>query len=481
MKRHAQRQRQRQPRTKTLEVGGLVAATTALQAAALAALGLYVFGSVVLFCAAAAGGYFLLWRAHDGDADARRARELARLERGLGGAHSSGGLALLARFMLQQLAAAGHRLAAFRRSVLGFSVTVSLADSAPLQPLESEQFQIAVVPAAAPMPPMLMAPAVGSALPSHAKLLPFAGGKEALAKKKPKKARRRNKPKDLVTFFTSNLARDTPIKTVQTVAMPPVVVKIPNLMALKPAPSMPVLPAMKELVRPSVALSVESVPRRMSEPAVPFERTFAKKVTAAPKPIAEVVVPVPQQVFPEPVKEVVVESKPEPMPAPVFTDADFPELSLTPQVSPVLAPEPVPEPMVEPLTEEDIPELSLKSLESPIFELPQERDEPEPIRLVTLYVKPSLDVAEVLPSAIVEKEPHVVEAVTADAEEADFLFDITVETPSVAPAEWARLKPESASMANPELRSMVEELDAMSREADAALVACSALLLKVLE
>lgn len=432
-------------RTKTLQVGGLVAVTSALQFAAAAAIGLFLFGSVIVFCALVVGGYYFVWCAHDDNENVKEAdtaKDLARLERGLGRAHNGGGLGgveLLARFMLRQFVAAGEKLAAFRRSVLGFSFTVSLADSAPMAasvPPAHDHFEITVIPLATEVPTALMVPTSNS-LPPHLKLLPAGGGKEAMTKKKAKKSRRRSKPKDLVTIFTSNLARDTPIKTVQRVAMPPVTPSIPDLMALKPAPSVPMalavpIPVGKQLEVPSIASAVPLSPLQAlkSKLVVPHAELASKPIEVSPTmPKIEVE----QHVVPH------VET--------INKQADD---------MPIEKPEVEPEPVEEP--ERELP--------------------PVTPRKVTLYAKPpSVVVIESLPAPVVVEEQLAVESITTEVEDADFLFAIALDPPTaVAPAEWTRLKPAASSMGNAELREMVEELDAMSREADAALAACSALL-----
>lgn len=427
-------------RTKTLQVGGLVAVTSALQFAAAAAVGLLLFGSAIVFCALVVGGYYFVWCAHDDDERAKpatAAKDLARLERGLGRAHHGGGLGgveMLARFVLRQLVAAGDKFTAFRRSVLGFSFTVSLADSAPMESsAPPRHFEITVIPVATEVPTALMVPPSGS-LPQHLKLLPSSAGKEGMAKKKAKKSRRRNKPKDLVTIFTSNLARDTPIKTVQRVEMPPVKPSISDLMALKPAPSAPVavavpVPVVKQLEVPSVAATIPlwPLPTSKPEPVVQHVEVAGKPIDEAPK-VANVEVE--QRVVPH--VETIVEKASK---------------------------------SVETLEAEPEP------VEEPEWELP-----PVIPRKVTLYAKPPSVVEVESPPAPVAAEEQLAAESTVESDGADFLFAIALDQPSaVQPAEWTRLKP-ATSMVNAELREMVEELDAMSREADAALAACSALL-----
>lgn len=432
-------------RTKTLQVGGLVAVTSALQFAAAAAVGLLLFGSAIVFCALVVGGYYFVWSAHGDDdriKETRSARrDLARLERGLGRAHNGaarGGSDLMARFMLRQLLVAGEKLAAFRRSVLGFSFTVSLADSAPVAapaPAEHDHFEITVIPVATEVPTALMVP-TSSSLPAHLKLLPSSGGKEGMVKKKAKKSRRRSKPKDLVTIFTSNLARDTPIKTVQRVEMRPVSLSITELMALKPAPSMPVAMAAPVPVLVAKPFSTPSA----DAPLFTKNKPVVANGDSASKPINDM-------------PFVVAEAKVEPH--------VVPHVETTKEQSDMRVEE---------------PESEVEPVEEPEWDLPSVVP-----RKVTLYDKPSPAPVVVVESpvapVVVEQKP-VVETRRTDSEDAeDFLFSIAVApATAVEPAEWTRLKPAASSMGNAELREMVEELDAMSREADAALAACSALL-----
>lgn len=422
-------------RAKTLEVGGLVAVTSALQAAAAAALGLYLFGSVLVFCALVVGSYYFVWHSQDDNEEEtmdgkdtmamtarRRKAEWAQLERGLGG--GPGGLGmhnLLARFLAAKLVAAGEKLAAFRRSVLGFSFTVSLADSAPL-PLEPprNEVEIAIISSGAsnggpPAPPPLEI-ARTMALPSHLKMQPV-----QKTAKKVKKARR--KPKDLVTIFTANLARDAPIAQVERVPMAPIA-RVTPAAPSSVAPVKPKKQQQLEVIKapaPVVAAPVSplAISTRQSE-VIPMKR----ELVAAPAP------------------------------APV---------AMPPLVLPPVLPAPV--------------EVA------PIVEVPVLMKEPEvALRKVILYEKPLLEVME---EAVDEEEPMALDEPEAElgpeemyaTDDADFLFNIELE-PVTPQKEW-EIVPMASSIANPELREMVEDLDAMSREVEAALVASSALLLAV--
>uniref|UniRef100_H3GGH7 Uncharacterized protein n=1 Tax=Phytophthora ramorum TaxID=164328 RepID=H3GGH7_PHYRM len=439
----------------TFRVGGLVTAVGALQLVAALAFSGFVFGGALLFCAALSAVLGLALLHHS---DAKGSRQ------GLG--------------LMQAIS----QLLALRRSALDYSLTLSIAQSEGYR--TQKQLQIAVVPSS-PTPQKVVATmALTQEEPVHKKKMT---GLKALptisveatgelpvekprANSEPKQVLRTRpllplKPKVQVAAPEEKKKKKTQVKTTavkQETKAPQVQLKAqPKLQQQKkPEPKLTQVAAKKEVQVPTVL--------HKNEPAVVIPAVLPKAELVAEQPKPKPVATVPATVVVEPfVSEADV---PVIAPMPVFPErkslvevargepAMEQELVVTRKVLLYLSPEneSVMDVEDQQMEQEHELELELEHHESENFDLSTEAFPP---------LSPPM-----APRAAMPAPP-------SNAMEPNFLMDIELE-PISKPGNKLisfgslRLKP----VGNAELRTMLDELDVMRLELDAAMARCSSLL-----
>jgi hypothetical protein len=463
----------------TFRVGGLVTAVGVLQLVAALALGGFVFGGALLFCSVLLAALGLALLQHS-DTKSRT--------KGLG---------------VQQ---AFSRLLALRRSALDYSLTLSIALSQEYQHTRHKELQIAVVPTS-PTPQKVVATmALGQQAAArseqHRKLTPFvrnaplatlhrvdmkplptinAFSVEAADKLFVEKPRANSEPKQVLRSrpllpLKPKVQQATPVKTAQDKK---------KKSQVKTAPVLP-----KTLVQQeSKALEVQPAKlqqhRKKPEPKMPQETTKKERQlpVALPKAEAKVVVPA---VLPK--AELAAE-----LPKPVELSPRAPA-AVVPEQTPVpAAPLPV-FPVTKPLVEVARGE-------------PAEERELVVTRKVLLYLSPEGDSVMALEDQEMEREmehelelEHELESLALSMEEfpplsptlapqtplaepptnamePNFLMDIALEPISKPESKLISFNSlRSKPVGDAELRTMLDELDVMRLELDAAMARCTSLL-----
>ncbi|GMF25314.1 unnamed protein product [Phytophthora lilii] len=466
----------------TFRVGGLVTAVGVLQLVAAMALGGFVFGGALVFCAVlvAALGLALL---HHSDAKASA--------QGLG------------------LKQAINRVLSLRRSALDYSLTLSIAQSQEYQQTQRKELQIAVVPSS-PTPQKVVA---SMALKQEEKAQSKLSKKmSSLASNAPLATLNwvDMKPLHTINAFSVEATEDLFMEKPRANSEPKQVLRCRPLMPLKPkvqqlgpvqekkkksqvktAPVLPKTLVKQETNAPQVQQAKPKQLRKKQETKMP--QVAAKKEAQAVFPKAEPKVVLPAVLFkPE---SMVVAPKPQPVAtAPTAATVVF-EPVVEETIVPAVAPLPVfPEskPLVEvarsePAMEKELvvtrkvllylsPEIeSFVDLEEQEMEQEIEKDQELELEHELESFALSLEAFPPLSPPVAPQAP--LQLPPTEVLEPNFLMDIDLEPISKPEKKLIslgslRLKP----VGNADLRTMLDELDVMRLELDAAMARCSSLL-----
>ncbi|ETM54656.1 hypothetical protein L914_02051 [Phytophthora nicotianae] len=446
----------------TFHVGGLVTAVGVVQLLVAMVLGGYVFGGALLFCFVLLGALGLALLHHS---DPKGTKQ------GLG------------------LKQAISRLVALRRSALDYSLTLSIAQSKEYQ-TQKKELQIAVVPSS-PTPQKVVAAM-------------------ALKPEETVKAKQKRKPTPLASnapLATLNRVDMKSVPTIISEAADDLFMEKPRAnsepkQVLRSRPLLPLKPRMEkqapvqEKKKKMQEKTVSVLPKTLEKPEIKTQkpRPLKKSEPKDPKVAAE------KEVLPkaEPKAVIPVLPKAEPveLPKPKPTEVAHPTATDDVEpVAPVVAPLPV-FPAVKPLVEvargEPAMERELVVTRRVLFysnpkveaeldleeqELEQELEQKQELELEhdPEDFALSIEAFPPLSPAMTPQEPTPLPA--ADVLEPNFLMDIELEPISKPEKKLISLSSlRLKQVDNADLRSMMDELDAMQSELDAAMARCTSLL-----